>query len=331
MLALISITIYFILNLLVTISNQLIVLRTQCPYLLTALHAVASYISTLLVARLQNVQLNAGRTNSHRMKVVGFACLFTVNIALSNRALGLVSLSIHQIIRATAPVLTVLLTILLELRTSSSYSTSTFLSLVPIVLGVMLATYSRGTGASLHGTLITFLGAVTAVLKTIATHALQIDYDITGLELIHTTSPIAVFQASLLALWYGDLNRVGSLYSHSTASVDKAIAVMWLVMAVLLNTILAALLNLSSFEANRRCGPLSMGVAANLKQIVILLLPYANPHGHPRAQVVLGGLMTIAGGIWYAYLQGHEKTVSSTQDQSRNGIGQRRRRAQSLV
>lgn len=326
-----SITAYFILNLLVTVTNQSIVLRTQSPYLLTALHAAASYVSTLVLARLQKVRLASLQTSPHRLKLVCFACIFTINIALSNRALGLVSLPIHQTVRAIAPVLTVAFTILLELRKWSSYSTSTYLSLLPIVIGVIVATYDRGTGASAYGIILTLLGAVTAVIKTIATFTFQNLHQIRGLELINITAPIAVLQASLMALWYGDLSRVASLYDYSTVSVDKAVAGGWLLLAVLINTVLAALLNLSSFEANRRCGPVSMGVAANLKQVIVLVLPYVQAHAQPKPQILIGGLMTVVGGIWYIWAQGRERDVRASSETPKNVVVQKKRRAQSIV
>lgn len=331
MMSLLSITVYFVLNLCVTITNQSIILRTQSPYLLTALHAAASYVSTLILARLQEIRLAPLRTNPHRFRVLCFSCLFTINIALSSRALGMVSLPIHQTIRAFAPVLTVAFTVVLELRKWSSYSLSTFLSLLPIMTGVIIATYHKGTGTSVHGLVLTFLGAVTAVLKTIATYTFQNHYGIGGLELINVTAPVAVLQALLMALWYGDLSRIASLYHHSTASVDKAVAGGWLLAAVLLNTLLAALLNLSSFEANRRCGPVSMGVTANLKQVVILLLPYVKDQAQPKPQILIGGLMTIAGGIWYARAQHHERRTRVSSELPRDVVVQKRRRAQSVV
>ena len=296
MIAFFSISIYFVLNLVVTITNQSIVLRTQSSYFLTALHAAASYLSTFMIARFQNVQLNSDRSHTHRLKLFIFACLFTVNIALSNRALGFVSLSIHQTIRATAPALTIILTTILELRTWSSYSMSTYLSLVPIVAGVLLATYTSFSSASLYGIAITFLGTVTAVVKTMATHTFQTEYGIKGLELIHITTPIAVFQASLLAYLYGDFGRIAKLYDQSTASEERAAAGAWLLLFILFNVIMAAFLNLSSFEANRRCGPVSMGVAANLKQVVILLLPCLAQGGRVNTRVLGGGMMAISGG-----------------------------------
>jgi hypothetical protein len=72
-------------------------------------------------------------------------------------------------------------------------------------------------------------------------------------------------------------------------------------------------LNIASFEANKRCGPLSMGVASNLKQVAILLLDLApvDQGGRigqadaattgPGGGVILGSLMTMIGGTWYAF------------------------------
>jgi hypothetical protein len=73
------------------------------------------------------------------------------------------------------------------------------------------------------------------------------------------------------------------------------------------NALATSMLNIASFEAVKRCGPLTMGVASNLKQVVILLLDLSPTTGDrdlaPDAGkgVVLGVLMTAMGGIWYAF------------------------------
>ena len=179
--------------------------------------------------------------------------------------------------------------------------------------GVITATYTNVSSASLYGLALTLLGAVTATMKTLATHTYQTQYGIKGLELIHITTPIAVLQASLLAYLYGDFGRIAKLYEQSTASEERAAAGAWLLLFILFNTFMAALLNLSSFESNRRCGPVSMGVAANLKQVMILLLPCLTQGGRVNTRVLVGGMMTISGGIWYAYAQSKERQGVSSE------------------
>ncbi len=312
MLALISIISYFLLNLLVTYTNRIIITQTSSPYLLTASHASASYLSATTVTCWQNQNqtvLFPRRTIYCNPSVTLFSVLFTLNITLSNYTLSLVSLAVHQNIRATAPALTIVISIFLNLSTWSSYSAATHFSVVPIVFGVVLATHGGQYDGSPFGLLVTFLGAVVAVLKTIATNVMQTQLGLTSSDLIKHVAPLTTFQSLALAWHYEEFTRImhlPRLGNLATGEVHGWLSISSLCGLMVINSLLAAALNLSSFEANRRCGPLSMGVAANMKQVVILLIQLVGEVVGGRRmkwQVLAGGLVTIAGGIWYAFAQ----------------------------
>ncbi len=120
--------------------------------------------------------------------LLAFSSLFTLNIAVSNISLcvaasapwplfvsrsrslltrrlflrsAMVSIPFHQIMRCTLPVLTVLL---YRLRYGRRYSTRTYLSLVPIVAGVALATYGDYYFTA-AGCVLTLLGVVLSLVK----------------------------------------------------------------------------------------------------------------------------------------------------------------------
>ncbi|KEF54325.1 uncharacterized protein A1O9_09491 [Exophiala aquamarina CBS 119918] len=317
--ALLTVTCYFFLNLVVTLTNKQLVSLISCPYLLTASHAFCTFVSTNVIALLQRhasdgqCQTKSTSTNlslrTHAI-LVCFSLLYITNIAVSNLSLGLVSLSLHQTIRATAPAITVLLCVTLLRRPLTSYSTSTYLSLIPTTIGVILATTSPhpdnttspGPKASLSGIALTFLGAVLAVLKTVLTNTLQrragrLSVDLPSTTLIRYLSPYAVAQALLFALWTGEFQRLRSIISSlfTTSTEGRILA------TAATNVLAAATLNLASFEANRRCGPLAMAVAANLKQVLILLI--GRHVGGDGWRVMTGALMTIVGGVWYSFAQ----------------------------
>ena len=316
MLALASIVGYFLLNLLVTCTNRIIVTQTSSPYILTASHAAASYCSATYVARWQKQNHShpmRSRTTSFKSRLVLFSILFTLNITLSNYTLSLISLAVHQTIRATAPALTIVISVLLKLSSWCSYSTATYLSLIPIVLGVILATHGAHYDGSLFGLVLTFLSAGTAVLKTIATNVMQTQLGLTSSDLIMHVAPLATVQSLVMAWYYEEFTRImhlPRLRNLATGEARDWLSMSCLISIMVLNALLAAALNLSSFEANRRCGPLSMGVAANMKQVAILLVPLAGGAvGWRRIewQVLIGGLTTVTGGIWYAFAHGAAK------------------------
>lgn len=321
--ALLTVTGYFLLNLIVTMTNKQLVALTSCPYLLTASHAFCTFIAINVIALLQphatHCQHKANSTffdlslRTHTI-LIGFSLLYTINIAISNLSLGLVNLSLHQTIRATAPAITVLLCITLQRRPLTSYSTSTYLSLIPTIVGAILATTSPNLNnhtapdpkTSLAGITLTFVGAVLAVLKTILTNTLQartgrLSVGLPPTTLIRYLSPYAVAQALLFALWTGEFQRLRTITNplSITAATEGRIST-----TAAANTLAAAMLNLASFEANRRCGPLAMAVAANLKQVVIMLIG-RHADGGGGWRVMAGAFMTIVGGVWYAFAQKH--------------------------
>jgi Triose-phosphate Transporter family len=73
----------------------------------------------------------------------------------------MVSIPFHQIMRSTCPVFAVLI---YRFRYNRTYSGNTYLSLVPVVIGVALATYGDYYFTS-AGFCLTLLGVVLAAVK----------------------------------------------------------------------------------------------------------------------------------------------------------------------
>ncbi|KIW20351.1 hypothetical protein PV08_00926 [Exophiala spinifera] len=366
-LGLLSITIYFLLNLLVTVTSKQLVTSTLSPYLLTACHAFTTFITTSVLSRLRSVVSSTANPrkspqSSHDESrlplrthaiLLAFSLVYTVNIGMSNLSLGLVSLAMHQTIRALAPAITVLLTIVVLNRPLSFYPLSIYLSLIPTIFGVALATVpSSATASASHdsngrpenthfGIALTFIGAILAVGKTMITHQLQqprssspspsrmvnIALGLSAVRLVKYLSPYAVAQALCFAYLNGELkfqHPVIQLPMTALVTREPGGRVRVGTLAIV-NVLSASALNIASFEANRRCGALSMGVAGNLKQVVILLLASLRRRGGgdddgsggngghqtvPEGRVVLGTLMTAAGGMWYAWATSRMKDRS---------------------
>ncbi|KIO29807.1 hypothetical protein M407DRAFT_21057 [Tulasnella calospora MUT 4182] len=68
---------------------------------------------------------------------------------------------------------------------------------------------------------------------------------------------------------------------------------------LLLNGIIAFLLNIVSLTANQKNGPLTMKVAANVKQVLTILLAIYMIHLTITPANTIGILLTLAGGAWY--------------------------------
>ena len=169
----------------------------------------------------------------------------------------------HQVVRATTPIFTALIHAVVYRR---FYSTATYMSLVIIVVGVGFATLGKFRSTML-GFVLTLLGSSLAAVKTVATNRLQTGpLQLSAFELLYYMSPYAFAQGLAYAYLNGELaifNRLALTEGQLTASWANVI---------LFNGVIACSLNLVSFVANREVGALTINVAAQLKQIVAIIM-----------------------------------------------------------
>lgn len=182
--------------------------------------------------------------------------------ANTSRIRAMVSIPFHQILRAMCPVVAVLI---YRLYYSRTYSTATYLSLIPIILGVGLATYGDYYFTPL-GFFLTFLGVVLAALKTIASNRLMTGrLALPALEILLRMSPLAAAQSLLYSITVGEARDFAAFVNDGHFTFDQGLALAG-------NGILAFLLSVASLHTNKLAGALTMTVCANLKQCLTVLL-----------------------------------------------------------
>ena len=140
-----------------------------------------------------------------------FSMLYTCNIAMSNVAMNLVSLTFHQINRSTIPLYTTFLEWLLPKLFSGmapkEHSSLIYLSLVPLTFGVAMATLSESSfdlTLNTNGILLTCFGSLLAALKGIASSKLLSNMH--PLELQYKFAPFCLVQCLAYAWWFGELD-----------------------------------------------------------------------------------------------------------------------------
>ena len=84
---------YFILNLALTLYNKVILVSFPYPYTLTAVHALFGLVGGTSL-RLRNVYQPKSLWGSDHIVLVAFSILYSVNIAVSNASLGLVTVPV---------------------------------------------------------------------------------------------------------------------------------------------------------------------------------------------------------------------------------------------
>lgn len=109
--------------------------------------------------------------------LVAFSFLFTINIAISNVSLSMVSVPFHQIVRSTTPVITILIYRFAYART---YASQTYLTMIPLISGVALATVGDYY-ATLAGFTMTLLGVFLVRVNIAGKTAIETDSFFAGI------------------------------------------------------------------------------------------------------------------------------------------------------
>ncbi|KAG0299249.1 UAA transporter [Dissophora globulifera] len=288
---------YFLLNLTLTIYNKAILstFHFSFPWTLTGIHTLCSGLGALIMAKL-GYFTPAHLGERENMVMLMFSFLYTLNIAISNVSLNEVSVAFHQVVRAMTPVFTIAISVAFL---GKKYSGMTYLSLLPLLLGVYMATVGDYSYTAM-GFFLTILGTVLAATKTVVTNRIQVGrLQLHPLDLLLRMSPLAFVQTVIFSWMKGELDEV--------VSFCKADMSYKLVMALLVNGVIAFFLNYVSFTANKKTSALTMTVAANVKQvlsIVVAVTVFNTTIGFLNG---LGIIMTLLGGACYSYVDLREK------------------------
>ncbi|VVT55738.1 uncharacterized protein SAPINGB_P004713 [Magnusiomyces paraingens] len=323
--------IYFFFNLVLTLFNKVVLGKFPFPYLLTAVHALAGSIGCFVLHRLKFFTLSR-LTSSENMVLVLFSFLYTINIAISNVSLGLVTVPFHQIVRATTPLFAIALNIVFY---HSTYPLLTYLSLLLVVAGVGFSTYGDYYSTPL-GFFLTLLGAFLAAVKTVVTNKVQTGrLKLSPLELLYRMSPLAFIQTviygyftgEVTTIYYAALEALGKsnqsnifaraadplISVNSPFVIDKP-----LLIKLALNGLIAFGLNVVSFTANKNTNALTMTVAGNVKQVMTIVLAILFFNLEINMTNAFGIFLTLAGGAWYAKIELERKQTTRSSPSSGN-------------
>lgn len=178
------------------------------------------------------------------------------------------------------------------------------------------------------GLILTLFGTLLAAMKTIATNAILVGrLKLDPLDLLLRMSPLAFVQC-VIASWYtGELARVRQ-YGALELSRGQMVG-------LLVNGMIAFGLNVVSFtvssarrlkhfsvltptyerhathQANKKTSALTMTVAANVKQVLTIILAVIIFHLHINATNLFGITLTLLGGALYAKVELDNKAAAA--------------------
>lgn len=287
---------YFCANLGLTLHNKWVLdaLHWTRPWLLTAIHIGVSGIGAKVV-----LMFNTSETSKHSLDwrkhgiLVAFSVLYTFNIAMSNISLLWVSLAFHQITRSSVPVVTALMQWMID---GEKCSWHTFVALILVVVGVCLSTVHEVSGlkgATVIGVSLALFGVVLTTTKGIATNKLLVgSLQMNALQLLVKMTIPCVLQCWLFAAYSGEL-EMAKLRGIPTGTI----------LHLMTNGLFAFVFNYVSFSSNAALGPLALAVAANVKQVVMVILAmmlFDRQRNNMSVVQFLGVAITLIGGAWYS-------------------------------
>lgn len=219
-----------------------------------------------------------------RKTIAFFSIIFSLNIAIGNTSLQWVSVNFNQVARSLVPVFVMAISIFFFRRT---YSSDRKWAVLPIVLGVAIAFYGDmrySTMGVVYTALCVFLAALKAVLGG---ELLQGDLKLAELDLLYKMCPLAFLQLALVAYMNGEVEAI--LQDWESLQASGALRI------VLLTGLFSFSLNVSSFVANKVTSALTLCVAANVKQVLLVAFGtmfFGDPVGIVNA---IGILIVIVG------------------------------------
>ncbi|KAK9897084.1 TPT-domain-containing protein [Cystobasidium minutum MCA 4210] len=298
---------YFIANLSLTLYNKLLMNRFPFAWTLTAVHALSGCIGAQFCLS-RGFFTQQRLTTRENLVLISFSSLYTINIAVSNLSLNLVTVPFHQVVRAMTPLFTIILaTIFLRKRSSRA----TWLSLIPVVAGVVFATYGDYYFTT-WGLILTLLGTLLAAMKTLATNMILVGrLKLHPLDLLIRMSPLAFAQCLFASWWTGELAKVQEFTMREMTYAG--------LFGLLMNGVIAFFLNVVSFTANKKTSALTMTVAANVKQVLTIVLAVMIFHLKINLTNFFGITLTLLGGALYAKVELDQKNARALANSPANG------------
>lgn len=294
---------YFAASLLLTVDNKWLLSRTEFafPWFLTCIHIAVSGLGASLLLRLgqpkHRLDEQPEAKHSRRWTMAAYSVLYTVSIAISNVSLQYVTLSLHQMIRSACPAIGIAIEFALF---GKRQPLAIALATVPVVVGVALASIGElgaGSGVTAFGVVLTVAGAVLASAKTIATSRIMVGpMRLEPIELLRSMAPFALAQCLLYSAAFGEFGRLRVFIGAQDAGLLPV-----LLAGLLCNGTLAFLLNWVSFVASKRNSPLTMAIAANVKQVLSICAAIAMFKTTVTALNAVGIAMALAGGCAYSW------------------------------
>lgn len=300
----------------VTLINKMLfsIVDFPYPYALSAIHMAFNTIGAQMFFFSQRSSRPKALDTSQMKTIYLFSIIFSLNIAIGNVSIRYVSVNFNQVMRSLVPIVVMSIGLLFQ---NKSYSSQRKWAVIPIVFGVALATFGDMRYTAI-GIFFTVCCVILAALKVVLSgQMLTGDLKLHPVDLIYKMAPLALVQLSLLSFLTGELDDI---WANWNAYHQSGVFHMCFISGVL-----SFSLNICSFMANKVTSPLTLSIAANIKQVLMILLStvyFATPVSFVNG---IGIIIVLIGGSRYSLVSVMENnslptsaTASSSSSSSSN-------------
>ena len=248
-------------NVMVTVLNKAAFAKVdfQYPYALSTIHMACNIIGAQIYFLFSRTVKPKQVEGNNRRSIILFSIIFSLNIAIGNTSLRYASVNFNQVCRALVPVIVMIISMVYY---GKSFSQNRKLAVLPIVVGVALAFYGDLSFTAI-GAFYTLLCVLLAALKAVVGGELLCgDLKLHEIDLLSKMCPLALLQIGFVSVCTGEVSEIIARWDELAAGPALQV--------VLLSGILSFSLNVSSFIANKVTSALTLCIAANVKQVLLV-------------------------------------------------------------
>ncbi|CAI0411053.1 unnamed protein product [Linum tenue] len=268
------------------------------PIFLTMCHMTAcSLFSYISIVWMKVVPLQTIRSRTQFFKISALSMIFCVSVVFGNISLRFLPVSFNQAVGATTPFFTAVFAYAMTLKREAWL---TYLTLVPVVTGVIIAT---GGEPSFHlfGFIMCIAATAARALKSVVQGILLSSEGekLNSMNLLLYMAPIAV-----VFLLPATLTMEGNVVGITLALARDDPKFMWM---LFFNSVLAFFVNLTNFLVTKHTSALTLQVLGNAKgavAVVVSILIFKNP---VSITGMLGYSLTVLGVILYSEVKKRSK------------------------
>ncbi|KAL9252598.1 putative sugar phosphate/phosphate translocator [Drosera capensis] len=272
------------------------------PIFLTILHMVScSAYSSAAVHLLRLVPYQRIHSRRQLVKIVVLSGLFSFSVVCGNASLRYIPVSFNQAIGATTPFFTAVFAFVITCRKESP---RVYLSLLPVILGIVVASNSEPL-FHLFGFLVCIGSTAGRALKSVI-QGIILSSDSEKLHSMNLLLYMAPMAAAILL--------PVSLYIEgnvAAVTIEKARADWSIILLLAGNATVAYLVNLSNFLVTKHTSALTLQVLGNAKSAVaavVSVLIFRNP---VTVLGMTGFAVTVMGVVLYSEAKKRSKAIAA--------------------